>query len=221
MKSIVQVLFGIYLLGFTFSAQAQEACQIPLEDRKRPRETAPKMMRYQIQEIYLGMSFRELQLNKPAISVRPVTESGVIHEYFVEYFTKDEHFLFLFTFDGRLYKLVYRKKFDAAVSEEELKIKLIQRYGQPDNLIETLNTKKVFEACWGQCQMIRQGVFCQNEDTEHWYTYFTAGLSITRKEFFAVLHDSALYERNEIRFVERKKNQQTAPSTTALNNLKL
>ena len=208
-------------MGCALTVQAQEACQIPLEERNPPNEIPPEMNQFEIQEIYLGMSYQELQLTKPDVSARPIVQSGVIYEYFAEYSTKDEQFSFSFTFDGRLYQLIYQKKFEAAVDEEELKLKLIQKYGQPDRVIEEENTQKVFEACWGQCQMIREGVFCQNEDTAHWYTYFTAGLGIARKTFFAFLHDSTLYEKNEIGFVERKEAKQMAPATHALENLKL
>lgn len=221
MKNLLTLWMACVWLGCALSVQAQQACQIPLAERKPPDENPPKMGKFEIQEIYLGMSYKELQLTKPDVEARPIVQSGVIYEYFAEYSTKDEQFSFSFTFDGRLYQLIYQKKFAAAVDQEELRLKLIQKYGQPVTVIEEGNGQKVFEACWGQCQMIRDGVFCQNEDTEHWYTYFTAGLGIARKTFSAVLHDSTLYEKNEIGFVERKETQQMAPSTNALENLKL
>ena len=220
-NTLILALMCFFLLGLALPGYPQEVCQLDSEERKRPEVPPPKMERYLFQEIYLGMSFKELKLVKPDVTVRPVVSSGVIHEYYMEHFTLDEHFLFMFTWDGRMYKMIYKKEFAAAVDENELQSKLIQKYGNPDRQFGQPSTTKVFEFCWGQCEMIREDVFCHDQDTEHWYTYFTATLSIHRKHFSIVLHDSRLFEKNEIAFVERKKTKQMAPSTSALNNLKL
>ncbi|MBF0278228.1 MAG: hypothetical protein HQM13_10570 [SAR324 cluster bacterium] len=215
------IILWLFLMGVAFPLYAQDVCQLDSEELKRPQGAAPKMDRYLLQGIYLGMSFKELQLTKPELTVRPIVQSGVIREYFVEHFTSDEHFLFTFSWDGRMYKLVYHKDFPVAVDEQELKNKLLQKYGRPDSQLDKPGATKVFEFCWGQCQMIRENVFCQDEDTDYWYTYFTASLSIHRKDFSIVLHDNKRFEENEEAFVRRKRTKQMLPSSSALNNLKL
>ncbi len=217
----LKIVLFFLVFGFSLSLHAQEACKFDPDLHKRPEERAENMGRFLIQGIYLGMGFEELKLAKPGVVVQPAVESGVIHEYYGEYITDDEQFLFMLTSEGRLYKLIYKKHFAAAVSEQDLLVKLRQRYGQPRRTLSKTTKNKTFEACWGQCEMILDGTFCHDQETDHWYTYFTASLDITRKQFNIVLHDSTLYERNEIGFAERKTTKKMLPSTTALENLKL
>jgi len=220
-KILIALLFIYFLIGIALPLSAAEVCQLDAEERKLPEGASPKMNRYLLQGVYLGMSFKELALVKQDLRIRPAIQSGVIHEYHIEHFTADEHFLFMFSWDGRLYKLVYTKEFAVAVDEQALQIKLSQKYGKPDRQIDKPGASKIFEYCWGQCQMIRENVFCHDQDTDYWYTYFTASLSIHRKHLSMVLHDSKHFKENEEAFVERKTTKTMAPSTSALNNLKL
>ncbi|MBF0287857.1 MAG: hypothetical protein HQM14_08565 [SAR324 cluster bacterium] len=217
----MKTLLFSFLLFFPVFLHADESCKFDPDLHKRPEEKADNMGRFLIQGIYLGMGFEELKLAKPGVVVQPTVESGVIHEYYGEYVTENEQFLFMLTSEGRLYKLIYKKYFIAAVSEQDLLVKLRQRYGQPRRTLSKTTKNKTFEVCWGQCEMILDGSFCYDQETDHWYTYFTASLDITRKQFNLVLHDSTLYERNEIGFVERKTIKKMIPSTTSLEKLQL
>ncbi len=220
-KILISILFIYFLTGIALPLYAAEVCQLDAEERKRPEGASPKMNRYLLQGIYLGMSFKELKLIKPTLTIQPVIQSKIIREYHVEHFTADEHFIFTFSWGGRLYKLAYTKEFADAVDDKTLQTKLLQKYGKPDRQIDKKGATKVFEYCWGQCQMIRENVFCHDQDTDYWHTYFTASLSIHRKRLSIVLHDSKRFKENEAAFVGRKRTKTMAPSTSALNNLKL
>lgn len=213
--------WAIFLFLHCSVAWGADVCQPKTLDSKPPAAAKPKMGRFVIQDIYLGMSHKELKLIKPGLRVRPLTDSGVIHEFVGELRDHDEELLFIFTLDARLYKLVYQKRFKAAVDENELALRLTQRYGRPEVEIKKPTSKKVFEICWGQCDMITDGVFCQDEDTEAWYTYFTASLDSTRKRLSLVLHDSGLFERNELLFAEKKETKKLSDSTESLDQLDL
>lgn len=215
------VLLIFFIIPFQ-SVYAQEQCKRDAQSSKPPEAAKPKMNRYLIQGIYLGMSHKELQLIKENLTIRPVVDAGVTREFIGELFTKDEKFLFILTSDARLYKFIYQKTFQSAVEEEELLLRLTQRYGRPEVQLQSpARSKKIFELCWGQCDMIKDGVFCQNQDTDAWYTYFTASLDNTRKHFYLTLHDSVLFERNELIFLEKKRDKLNTNSTQSLNNLKL
>ena len=67
-------------------------------DDERPPGPKPKMVRYVIQEIYLGMSFKELKLIKPEVLVRRVREGTVVREYVAELLVVRALLLFLCVF---------------------------------------------------------------------------------------------------------------------------
>ncbi len=226
MKWMGWIVFWMTLsivLGLTFQTTwAQAVCQpLPPDEQGPPNEDPPKMGRYTLQGLYLGISSGEVKNILPNISITPVSEEGVLHEYHGELAIGPEQFLFVFTADNRLYKLVYKKKFDAAVVVQDLLDKLTSRYGPPFVSNKAGTARTSLEACWGQCLMIRDNVFCQDENTDRWYTYFTTSLDITRRHFSLVLNDSGLHRRNEQDFIQRKRTRRLAPSTQALEDLKL
>lgn len=193
-------------------AKIDEEAEIALKER---------VERYRVQDLYLGMGLREFFLIHPTAETRKKFQDEVVLEIVGELEKGRERFNYAFTMEGQLYRLLYKKNFRFAVSSEDLLKLLVKQYGQPAVVIEQFPTHKSFEACWGQCDMIQQGVFCYSEKIDTTYTYFTASLNTTGKQLSIVLNDARLLRRNQELFEIRKRKSQQQASDYTLKNLNL
>ena len=227
MKSLIikwGCLFILLQLSFNISlaqeSQATDDCsQFRPEFPKNEKQ--PLMRRYTIQELHLGMSLDSAKNVVPFRFFTAVTKQGQLYEYHAEVGTPSVKILLSFTADQQLYQIIYSKRFDTAVSDQGLYERLLGRYGEPEKVFRNQESSKVLEICWGQCLMVNDKTFCQNETTNEYFTYFTVSLDQSRMQLAMMLNDSILKRNNKNNFMRRYQQYLNQPSNHELDQLKL
>ncbi len=217
------ILIVLCLLNSASLAQEQQPASQVDCSTFRPNfpenEKPPLMRRYTIQNLHLGMSLSAAKNIQPFDSLQTIKKHNQLYEYHAEVSNSSEKILLLFTAQQQLYQVIYSRYFQASVSDQDLFERLVSRYGNPVALFRDPNASKILEVCWGQCLMVKENTFCQNETTDNYFTYFTVSLDQSRTQFAMTLNDSVLKRSNDSNFERRYQQKLSSPSNKELDKL--
>ena len=213
------IMVWICLLNTASLAQEQKVDCSTFRPSFPENEKPPLMRRYAIQDFHLGMSLSAAKNIQSFDFLRVVKKHNQLYEYHAEISNASENIFLSFTAEQQLYQVIYSRRFQAAVSDQDLFERLVGRYGNPVASFRNQSASKILEACWGQCLMVKEKTFCQNETTDNYFTYFTVSLDQSRIQLAMTLNDSVLKRSNHSNFERRYQQKLAAPSNKELDKL--